>query len=140
MDPMFVSTPGEAEIAETLVMWPELDGARVRPLLVSAFGDIFVEKGDGEVWVASPIELSCERVASSVEELQGLFSDPEWAQQRLLTDVALAARDRGVKRPPDQVFAIAPHPHLSGSITAGEMVPMTLRLWHNLALQVREQT
>jgi len=140
MDPLFVATPGETEIAETLLMWPELGGTRVRPLLVSAFGDIFVETGGGEVWVASPIELSCERVASSVEELQRLFADPEWAQPRLLTEVALAARDRGVNRPPDQVFAIAPHPHFTGSIMAGALVPMNLRLWHNLAIQIREQT
>jgi hypothetical protein len=139
MDPMFVATPGEAEIHETLLMWPELSGLHVRPLLVSAFGDIFVEKASGEVWVASPIELSCERVAASVEELQQLFSNPEWAQQELLTEVALIARDRGVQRPPDQVFAIAPHPCFTGSIMAGELVPMNLRIWHNIALQFREQ-
>jgi hypothetical protein len=140
MDPLFVATPGDAEVAETLLMWPELSGSRLRPLLVSAFGDIFVEKVSGEVWVVSPIELSCERIARSVEELEGLFSDPEWAQLRLLTEVALAARDRGVNRPPDQVFAIAPHPRLTGSIPAGQLVPMSLRLWHNVALQIREQT
>ena len=140
MDPLFVATPGEAEIAETLRMWPELSGMRVRPLLVSSFGDIFVEKASGEVWVASPMGLSCERVATSVEELQRLLSDPEWARPRLLTEVALAAHDSGVLRPPDQVFAIAPHPHFTGSIITGKLVPMSLRLWHNLALQIREQS
>lgn len=137
---MFVATPDEEEIAETLLMWPELGGLRVRPLLVSAFGDIFVEKDSGEVWVASPIDLSYQRVASSVDDLQRLFSDVEWAQTRLLTEVALAARDRGVHRPPGQVFAIAPHPRLTGSTMAGELMPMNLRIWHNLALQLREQT
>ncbi len=107
------------------------------PLLVSAFGDIFIEKVSGEVWVASPIELSCERVAASVKELQQLFSNPEWAQQQLLTEVALLARDKGVQRPPDQVFAIAPHPRITGSIMAGKLVPMNLRVWHNVALQFR---
>jgi hypothetical protein len=140
MDPLFVATPSETEIEETLRMWPELVGLRVRPLLVSAFGDIFIEKASGEVWVVSPVELSCERVADSVDELQQLFSDPEWAQQQLLTEVALLARDKGVRRPPDQVFAIAPHPRFTGSITAGELVPMDLRIWHNIALQFREQT
>ena len=140
MDPLFIATPGEAEIAESLLMWPELTGLRVRPLLVSAFGDIFVEQSSGEAWVASPIELSCDRLASSVEELQRLFSDPDWAQPRLHTEMALAARDRGLNRPLDQVFAIAPHPIFTGSIEAGELVPMNLRIWHSLALQIREQT
>jgi hypothetical protein len=70
MDPWFVATPGEAAIAATLRMWPAMDGLRVRALPVSAFG---LEKGAGELWVASPIDLSCERVASSVEELQRLI-------------------------------------------------------------------
>jgi len=59
--------------------------------------------------------------------------------EELLTEVALLARDRGVQRPPDQVFAIAPHPCFTGSIMAGELVPMNLRIWHNIALQFREQ-
>jgi hypothetical protein len=45
-----------------LRLWPELAGMRIRPLLVSAFGDIYVESSAGEVWVAQPLELSCERV------------------------------------------------------------------------------
>ena len=139
MDPKFVATPGAAEIAETLLMWPELRGLRVRPLLITTFGDIFVEKVAGEVWIASPIELSCERVATSGEEFQRLFSNPEWVQQQLLTEVVLLARDKGVRRPPDQVFAIAPHPSFTGSIKATEFVPMNLAVWHHLALQVREQ-
>jgi hypothetical protein len=46
-------------------LWPELAGKRIRPLLVTAFGDIFVETESDEVWVASPVELTCEGVASS---------------------------------------------------------------------------
>jgi hypothetical protein len=140
LDPLFVASPSEAEIGQALDMWPELSGLRVRSLLVSAFGDIFVETDTGDVWVASPIELSFERVASSVEELQRLFSNPEWARPRLLTDVAILARDNGIERLRDQVFAVAPHPRLTGSIVAGKLMPMTLRLWHHLALQIREQT
>ena len=114
MDPMFEATPSEAEIAEALRMWPELEGKRIRPLLVTAFGDIFVETSDGDIWVASPIELSCEHIAGTAEDLKRLFSDPEWAEGRLLTEVALLARDRGIERPQNQVFAIAPHPVHTG--------------------------
>ena len=132
-----MATPGEPEIEQTLRMWVELDGKRIRPLLVSAFGDIFVETDVGSVWIASPIDLACQQVASSVDELQRLFSDPEWAQARLLTGVALLAQDQGVQRRPDQVFAIAPHPAFTGSIATGNLMPMSLRMWHHLALQMR---
>ena len=35
-------------------MWPELAGRRVRPLLVTAFGDVFVETGPAEGVFADP--------------------------------------------------------------------------------------
>jgi hypothetical protein len=137
VDPLFVASPSESEIADALRLWPELNSKRIRPLLVSAFGDIFVETDAGEVWVASPIELTCAPVANSVEDFQRLFADPTWAELRLLTEVALLAHDEGVERPPHQVFAMAPHPRLTGSITTGTLMPMDLALWHHLALELR---
>ena len=75
MNPLFVATPSEESIAAALGLWPELAGMRIRPLLVSAFGDIYVESSAGDVWVAQPLELSCERVADSVDSLQKMFSE-----------------------------------------------------------------
>jgi hypothetical protein len=138
MDPMFVASPSEAEIGDALRLWPELSGKRIRPLLVSAFGDIFVETEAGDVWVASPIELTCETVAGSVQELEGLFADSSWAQARLLTEVAMLARERGLKRPSHQVFAVAPHPSFTGSLRVEQLVPMDLPVCHHIAVQLRE--
>jgi hypothetical protein len=130
-----VATPTEAEIAEALSLWPEVNTARIRPLLISAFGDIFVEREDASVWIASPIELSCYRLADSVADLERLFSDPEWGRQRMRTDLVLRAQAEGVTRSPEQVFAIAPHPVFSGFVPVGRFVQMDLALWHNISLQ-----
>ncbi len=137
MDPLFEAKPAEAEIGRALGFWPELAGQRLRPLLVTAFGDIFVELESGEVWVASPVELECEPIAASVTELEALFADLEWARLRLLTDVALLARDRGIERPTEQVFALAPHPCFTGSILVENLQPMDLVVWHSIATQLR---
>jgi hypothetical protein len=137
VDPIFVASPPEPQIADAIRLWPELDGRRVRPLLITAFGDIFVETDAGDVWVASPIDLTCARVAGSVHELEQLFADPTWSRERLLSEVVLLARDRGDVRPREQVFAIAPHPSFTGSILAGKIVPMDLRVWHSIASQLR---
>jgi hypothetical protein len=134
---MLVATPDEGQIRDALATWPELSTARLRPLLVTAFGDIFVETTDGEVWIASPVYLAFERVAGSVIEFEALFSDQTWTDTRLLTGVAMRAQREGIQRPPDQVFAIAPHPRLSGSLTDGTLVPMNLRIWHHIAAQIR---
>ena len=57
MNPLFIATVPEADVARTLRLWPELAGRRIRPLLVSALGDIFVETDAGEVLVVDPWNL-----------------------------------------------------------------------------------
>jgi hypothetical protein len=96
-----------------------------------------LETEAGDVWMASPIDLTCGPVARSLQELETLFADPDWAQSRLLTDVALLARDQAVERPHRQVFAIAPHPSITGSITTDNLMPMDVAVWHHIALQLR---
>lgn len=137
MDPRFIATPTPHSIAAALQLWPELDGKSIRPLLVSAFGEVFVEEHAGAVWSADPIELKCERVARSLEDFQALFSDPKWAQERLLVEVVLLAEQRGKQRPQHQVFAIAPHPRLGGQIRPETLMPMDLEVWHHICAQVR---
>jgi hypothetical protein len=137
MDPRLVATPDEGQIRDALATWPELSTARLRPLLVTAFGDIFVETTNGEVWVASPVYLAFERVAGSVPEFERLFADQMWTDTRLLTGVAMRAQREGIQRRPDQVFAIAPHPAFSDSLMDGKLVPMNLRIWHHMAAQMR---
>jgi hypothetical protein len=137
MNPLFVANPEQTEVADALRLWPELAGKRIRPLFVSAFGDIFVEIDAGDVWVASPMELTCERVAGSAVELERLFANPAWTEERLLTEVALLASERDMVRPSRQVFAIAPHPTFTGSIRADQLRPMDLAVWHHIATQLR---
>jgi len=137
MDPAFIATPTESAVSAALALWPELAGSRVRPLIVSAFGDIYVEKEAGDVWVVKPIELECVRVCGSVEELQKLFSDPEWATENLITDLALLAKQRAIPREPNQVFAFAPHPLFTGSLGIEQLIPMDVEVWHHLCLQLR---
>lgn len=139
MNPLFVAAPSEASIGAALRLWPELGGQRIRPLLVSAFGDIYVETSAGDVWVAQPLELTCEPVAKSVDELQRLFSDAEWAQERLLTEVALLAQERGKGRSQAQVFAVAPHPSLGGRIGVENLMAMDLEVWHHICSEIRLQ-
>jgi hypothetical protein len=137
MDPRFEARPEALEIETALELWPELAGKTIRPLFVSAFGDIFVETPSGEILMANPLELSCDRIAGSVAELERLFANPEWAQEQLLTELLLLAEERGVRRSADQVFAAAPHPSFSGSLRVENLVPMNLSVWHHICAQIR---
>lgn len=137
MDALFVATHSESEIAAALELWPELAAKRIRPLLVTAFGDIFVEAIDGEVTVIDPLELSCDLVAASVSEFHSLFRDPEWAAERLLTQLLYLANERGITRQPGQVFSIAPHPCFTGNVLVEHLLPMALVPWHHICAQLR---
>jgi hypothetical protein len=137
MDPRFVATASESAIAESLKLWPELAGKRIRPLLVTAFGMIFVETHLGEVLAVDPIELSCQKAAESVEELMDFFSDREWSEATLLVNLTLLAEEKGVTRREDQVFAIAPHPCFTGSIRVENLQAMDLHVWHHICSQLR---
>jgi hypothetical protein len=139
MDSRFRAFPTEQDIATALNLWPELAAMRVRPLLVTAFGDVYVEVEGGGVYVADPLALECTPVAESISELERLFGDAAWAEERLLVDVVLLAEARGLKRAAHEVFAVTPHPALGGAIQADRLMPMTLPVWHHLAAQFRVQ-
>lgn len=138
MDAMFVTTAAESDIARALGLWPELAGRRIRPLMVTAFGDIYVESAEGEVLVADPVELKCSHAAESVTHLEQLFADRSWAQERLMTELLMLAQERGVRREQHQVFAITPHPSFTGALRVENLVAMDLYVWHRICSQLRE--
>lgn len=137
MDPRLIATPPASDVARALALWPELAGSRVRPLVITAFGRIFVETDQGGILLVDPIGLTCKQVARSSNELQQLFSDPSWAREQLLVDVALLAHQRRISRPTHQVFAIAPHPCFTGKVDVDHVMLMDLYVWHHISLQTR---
>jgi len=137
MNPLFTATVPASDVARALRLWPELAGRRIRPLLVSALGGIYVETDAGEVLVVDALDLDCSHAADSVAHLEQLFSDPSWAQEQLVTELLLLAQERGIRRGQHQVFAVAPHPCLSGSLGVENLVAMDLHVWHHICSQLR---
>jgi hypothetical protein len=101
MDPLFVASPTETQIADALRLWPELAGKRIRPLLVTAFGDVFVETDAGDIWIASPIDLACERIAGSLTELEEHSEARGW-RRRLARPPLPTARTTPLAGPPQR--------------------------------------
>lgn len=140
MDARFVATPSAADLQQALACWPELASRQIRPYLVTAFGDVFVETREGPVLLVDALELAVDEVAPSVDALNALLADSEWASERLLVDVVVLADERGVTRAPEQVFAVAPHPRLGGSITVDSLLVMSLPAWHTICASIRSNT
>ena len=87
----------------------------------------------GRVPGLSRVRASCPLLS----DFERLFVDQDWTDARLLTGLAMRAQREGLQRQPDQVFAIAPHPRFTDSPMDGKLVPMTLRIWHHMAAQMR---
>jgi hypothetical protein len=136
VDSRFIATPSQTEVQAALQCWPELAGGWIRPALITAFGDIFVETHDGPVLVVDTLELVVEQVALSLKEFTALFDDPAWANERLLIELVLLADERGVTRGADQVFAVCPHPSLGAPIVVEHLMPMSLPAWHQLCASI----
>jgi hypothetical protein len=138
LDRRYIAVASAEEIAESLAMWPQFAARRIRPLFVTALGDIYYETDSLDVWVASPIDFRFERVAESNAELESRLLDQTFGQRVLqvhLVDRAMAQRP---DRQPEQVFAIAPHPFVHPQAQP-TFVVMSLRIWHYMALQIYEQ-
>ena len=87
MDARFIATPSQADVQAALEAWPELAGRRIRPVLVTAFGDIFVETAEGPVGLVDTLELVVEQVASTFQEFTALFDDSRRADEGSRTPV-----------------------------------------------------
>jgi hypothetical protein len=65
-------------------------GVKARSIIdQNAFGNLLLEDSAGQIWRICPEELSCERVASSAQELRDLRESPDfvtnWEMQRLVS-------------------------------------------------------
>lgn len=137
MDPRLQATPIPEQLDRALAAWPELAGHALIVLLVTAFGDVFVEVDEGEVWLVSPAYAAVGRVAESRRELAQLFRDPELAARRLGIYEVLRLESEGRTRPAGQVWAHHPHPLRGGVVEGGAYVAMDLDAYHVLAVGLR---
>jgi hypothetical protein len=136
MDARLTCNADEGEVRRSLEAWPELSERRVRPLFVSAFGDIYFEAESGEVHVVDTVELEVSLVASSPEAFVAQTETEEW-RDRLMADLVLLACDGGLALGPNEAYGLTPHPWICGTITVEQLQPMPLSLWHRLCSQLR---
>ena len=129
------ATPSAEDIQRALDCWPSVSG-RLRPIAVSAFGDVFFERPDGSVYRLDPLEGMVTVAAASLDEFEGLVRDTTWIEENLMPAFLDVASERGITREPHQVFAFAPHPVFTGALRVEQLMPMDLPVWHGIAAQL----
>jgi hypothetical protein len=69
-----------------------------RILDVNAFGNLLVEDAGARIWRICPEELSCEVVATSLEEVERISASDDWRMDHLVAVATVALGSPGVDR------------------------------------------
>src|SRR3954454_14296602 len=82
---------GEFDADEALESWRWLVPENVRPLVLTAFGDLFLISTTGAVLFLDTAAGKCTKVASSIEDWEGKLRDDrlinEWFMPGLLSEL-----------------------------------------------------
>jgi hypothetical protein len=112
----------DEQYAKALDSWTWLDLGGRTPRFASLFGDLFLEAADGSWWFLDTFEGELSREWAGRDEMDAALGTQKGQDRYLMAGLALAAHDRrGLRLRPDQVYAWAPPPMISGSFAADEI-------------------
>jgi hypothetical protein len=132
---LFTDDPS-LDIGKLLVLWPGTVAGRVRPIGMSAFGDIYFERPGGQIERLDVLEGGITRVASTQDEFSKLMNTRTWQEENLLSEGVALLAERGLNRQPQQCFAFVPHPVISGKIEWSRVMLMDAFPWHSICSQL----
>ena len=95
LEDLLAPVAGEFDLDEALESWRWLVAERVRPLAVTAFGDLFLTRDDGAVLFLDTISGTLSRVAESVADLEEKVLDEENRDEWFMPGFVDALRNAG---------------------------------------------
>jgi hypothetical protein len=130
--------PADEDIVRALESWDWLKVSEFRPLLVTAFGDIFFDTPSG-IQFLDTIEGCLEPAVHDLNELSRLLSNSEGRDKWLLEGLVQGARDRGQILASDQCYDFKIAPILGGPMDADSVHGMSFVVKVNIAGQLHQQ-
>jgi hypothetical protein len=99
---------------------------------------VFLTGSDG-VWWLDPIEGALTLEFDSLTSAQAALATCDGRDEYLLEGLVLGAARRGVERRPDQIYAFAPPPILSGSFDFDHLMVMDFEVGMSVQGQLHRQ-
>lgn len=116
--------------------WRWLIGDDARPVLMSAAGDLFVQKADGSVWWLDAGGGSFKAVAHGETFQQEVAKNAnEWLLPQMIGDL----KGSGVELAPGQVYGFKTAPILGGAYKLQNIEPTDAVVHFSLLGQIHEQ-
>ena len=139
VDDLVVDLRGR-EDGDLLADWRWLLGDGMRPLLVSALGDVFVADGAGHVHRLETGWARLARIAGSVEEFHDLAREPARIEQWFGAGLVAALRARGLGLGAGECYGFDVPPAIGGDPDPRNLRPTDVALHLAILGQVHEQT
>lgn len=130
--------PTDDDIVRALESWGWLRISEFRPLLVTAFGDVFFDTPKG-IQFLDTMEGNLRPAADDLNGLSWLLRNSEGRDKWLLEGLVQGARDRGQILGPDQCYDFKVAPILGGPIDAESVHAMSFVVKVNIAGQLHQQ-
>ncbi len=124
------------DIKRLVDLWPNTLRGRLRPIGMSAFGDIYFERETGHVERLDVLERGTTSIADSREQFASLMNTPQWQETNLLSRGVELLVERGLRRQSNQCFAFAPHPIFVGKLDWDRVMLMDAFPWHSICSQL----
>jgi hypothetical protein len=134
---LFTEDPS-LDMGRLIGLWPRTVCGGLRPIGMSAFGDIYFERPSGQVERLDVLQGGVHPVASTREEFASSMNTRQWQEENLLSEGILLLAERGLRRSPQECFAFVPHPMFSGKIDWSRAVVMDAYPWHSICSQLLE--
>jgi hypothetical protein len=115
----------------------------MRPVLVSLFGDVFLQDERGRVHWINTVEGQIAKVAGNGDSFKEALRDRKQRALWLMPELVLQLRKRGIKLGPGQCYAFRTPPFLGGAVVVENIgaadLYAHLRETGRLAAQVAER-
>lgn len=122
-----------------LEAWSWLGVGDKEPILISAFGDVFLRDAAG-IWFLDTVQGKLDRVCDTEAELQNLLESSENASHYLLTWLVAAAEASGLMLGPGQCYDFKVPPILGGKVELENIQLLDFMVSLDIAGQIHQQT
>ena len=136
---MFYIEPSSEDICRALDAWKWLPIELKQPILVTAFGDIFLSATDG-IWFLDTLEGSLNRVCDTREELSQILRTEDGGNHYLFAGFVERAQREGMLLKENQCYDFKVNPVVGGKIEFANIEPRDFVVAVNMAGQLHEQT
>jgi hypothetical protein len=127
------------DVEEALEAWRWLVPQPVKPLFVTALGDLFLAGESGAVFLLDTIDGKCEEVAASVQEWEGKLREPRLLEEWFMPAFVSELREAGVQLPPGHCYSATHSIVLGGSFAVENWQPTHWRPHFWVLGQIHQQ-